>query len=124
VHALLIAFIAAVYIGFAVADGRPRVIVVESLVASGFVVLAASAVTATAWPLVTAYVAHGFKDLWQHRRQFVRGTRWWPPFCAAVDWSVATIVVVQILVGTQLQSSGGAAREWGRQLTQPADAAG
>ena len=75
VHAMAIAFIAAVYIGFAVGDGRPRVIFVESLVAAGFFVLAASAVTATPWLLVTAYVAHGLKDLWQHRHQFVRGTR-------------------------------------------------
>jgi hypothetical protein len=102
VHALVIALIAAVYIGFAVGDGRPRIIFVESLVAAAFVVLAATAVTATAWLLVTAYGAHGIKDLWQHRHHFVRGTRWWPPFCAAVDFTVATIVVIQILLGTQL----------------------
>jgi len=101
VHALEIAFIAAVYIGFAVGDGRPRVILAESVVAAGFVVLAASAVTATPWLLVTAYVAHGVKDLWQHRHQFVRGTRWWPPFCAAVDWTVAAIVVTQIALSSQ-----------------------
>jgi hypothetical protein len=103
VHALAIALIAAVYIGFAVGDGRPRVIFVESLVAGGFFVLAASAVTTTPWLLVTAYLAHGVKDLWQHRRHFVRGTRWWPPFCAAVDWTVAAIIVAQILAGSQFQ---------------------
>jgi hypothetical protein len=104
VHALLITLIAAVYIGFAVADGRPRVIFCESLVAAGFLLLAATSVTATAWLLVTAYVAHGIKDLWQHRHRFVRGTRWWPPFCAAVDFTVAAIIVVQILVGSQFHS--------------------
>jgi hypothetical protein len=98
---LEIAFIAAVYIGFAVGDGRPRVIFAESVVAAGFVLLAAWAVTATPWLLVTAYVAHGVKDLWQHRHQFVRGTRWWPPFCAAVDWTVAAIVVAQIGLSSQ-----------------------
>ena len=55
VHALVIALIAAVYIGFAVADGRPKVIAVETCVASGFVVLAAIGVTETAWILVIAY---------------------------------------------------------------------
>ena len=103
VHALAITLIAAVYIGFAVGDGRPRVILVETLVAAGFVVLAAAAVTATPWLLVTAYLAHGLKDLWQHRHQFVRGTRWWPPFCAAVDWTVAAIIVAQIIAGSQFQ---------------------
>ena len=101
VHAMAIALIAAVYIGFAVGDGRPRVIVVESLVAAGFFVLAAAAITTTPWLLVTAYLAHGLKDLWQHRHQFVRGTRWWPPFCAAVDWTAAAIIVGQILAGSQ-----------------------
>jgi hypothetical protein len=103
VHALAIVLIAAVYIGFAVGDGRPRVIVAECVVVSAFVVLAAAAVTATAWLLVIAYAAHGVKDLWQHRHHFVRGTRWWPPFCLAVDGTVAAIVAVQIAAGVQFR---------------------
>ena len=67
--------IAAVYIGFAVADGRPKVIAVETCVAAGFVVLAAIGVTETAWILVIAYFADGAKDLWQHRTHFVANTR-------------------------------------------------
>ena len=41
VYALSLTLIAAVYIGFAVADGRPSVLAVESGVAGVFVVLAA-----------------------------------------------------------------------------------
>jgi hypothetical protein len=63
--------IASVYIGFAVADGRPKVIVAESVVASVFVVVAAVAVTGSVWLIVIGLVGHGLKDLWQHRRQFV-----------------------------------------------------
>lgn len=99
VHALAISLIAAVYIGLAVADGRPKVIAVETCVASGFVVLAAIGVTATAWILVVAYFAHGAKDLWQHRTHFVANTRWWPPFCLAVDWLVAAILAIEIAAG-------------------------
>ena len=99
VYALSIALIAAVYIGFAVADGRPKVIAVETCVAAVFVVLAAVGVTETAWILVIAYFAHGAKDLWQHRTQFVAGTRWWPPFCAAVDFLVAAVLAIQIAAG-------------------------
>ncbi len=98
-HTLAITLIAAVYIGFAVADGRPRILVVEVGVASAFVVLAAAAVTQTAWLLVIAYAAHGCKDLWQHRSHFVANTRWWPPFCATVDWLVAAILIVLIATG-------------------------
>jgi hypothetical protein len=69
VYALGLVLIAAIYIGFAVADGRPKVIVAESTVASVFVVVAAFAVTASVWLIVVGLVGHGLKDLWQHRRQ-------------------------------------------------------
>jgi hypothetical protein len=99
VYALSLALIAAVYIGFAVADGRPRVIAVETAVAAVFVVLAAVGVTGPAWLLVLGFVGHGLKDLWQHRRQFVANTRWWPPFCLVIDWVAAAILVVLLAVG-------------------------
>jgi hypothetical protein len=86
VYAFGLVLIAAIYIGFAVADGRPKVIVAESTVASVFVVVAAVAVTGSVWLIVVGLVGHGLKDLWQHRRQFVANTRWWPPFCVIVDW--------------------------------------
>ena len=98
-HALYIAFIAAVYIGFAVADGRTKVIAVESTIAAAFVVLAGFGVTGSAWLLAVGYAAHGVKDLWQHRTQYVAGTRWWPPFCATVDFLVAAILAVEIAYG-------------------------
>jgi hypothetical protein len=102
VQALLLAMIAAVYIGFAVADGRPRVIAVESGVAGAFVLLAAAGVTGSAWLLVLAYTAHGLKDFWQERRHYVANTRWWPPFCATVDWLVAVVLLIEIIAGAGL----------------------
>jgi hypothetical protein len=98
-HAMYISLIAAIYIGFAVADGRPKVLAVEVAVASTFVLIAAVAVTATAWLLVLGYAGHGLKDYWQHRSQYVVNTRWWPPFCAAVDWLVALVLIVEIIAG-------------------------
>src|SRR5690348_3855367 len=89
VYALGLALIAAVYIGFAVADGRPRIIAVETGVAAAFVVVAAVAVTGSAWVIVAGLGGHGCKDLWQHRTGFVANTRWWPPFCATVDFVAA-----------------------------------
>jgi hypothetical protein len=102
-YAIGIAFIATVYIGFAVADGRPKIIGVETGVAFAFVVLAAAAVTGSPWLLVVGFVGHGLKDLWQHRTQFVSGTRWWPPFCASVDFVVAAAIVVEIAAGLNFQ---------------------
>ena len=101
VYALGLALIAAVYIGFAVADGRPSVIVVECVVAAVFVVLAAAGVTGPAWLLVVGFLGHGLKDLWQHRSHYVADTRWWPPFCLVVDWVVAAAMVVLIVVSVR-----------------------
>ena len=99
VHALAISLIASVYIGFAVADGRPRIIGIECGVAATFLILASIAVTGSPWLLVAAYASHGLKDLWQHRTHLVRGTRWWPPFCATIDWLVASIIAIEITAG-------------------------
>ena len=99
VYAFGLAGIAFIYIGFAVADGRAKVIAVETGVASAFVIVAAAAVTASPWLLVVGLAGNGLKDLWQHRTQFVAGTRWWPPFCLAVDWVAATAITVAIVAG-------------------------
>ena len=101
VYALGLAVIAAIYIGFAVSDGRAFVIAVESAVATAFVAVAAAAITGSPWLLVVGLAGHGLKDLWQHRRQFVANTRWWPPFCLVVDFVVAAIIAVEILAGVQ-----------------------
>ena len=102
VYALGLALIASVYIGFGVADGRPRVIAVECAVAGMFVVLAAAAVSGPSWLIVLGLAAHGLKDLWQHRSQFVSGTRWWPPFCLVVDWVAAATISVAIVSRAEL----------------------
>ena len=99
VYALGLVVIAPVYIGFAVADGRTRVIVSETGVAAAFIVVAAAAITASPWLLVVGLAGHGLKDLWQHRTQFVANTRWWPPFCMVVDFVVATVIAIEILAG-------------------------
>jgi len=102
VYGMSIALIAAVYIGFAVADGRPAVIAVETTVAGAFVVLAAAGVTGSAWLIVIGFVGHGLKDLWQHRSHFVANTRWWPPFCMTVDFVAAAIIAIAIVRGVTL----------------------
>jgi hypothetical protein len=97
VYALGLTLIAAVYIGFSVADGRPKVLIVETGVATAFVVVAAAAVTGSAWLIVAGLAGHGLKDLWQHHTGFVSNTRWWPPFCATVDLVAATAITVAIV---------------------------
>ncbi len=99
VYALGLTLIAAVYIGFAVADGRRHVLIAETVVASVFVLAAATAELGSAWLIVAGLVGHGFKDLWQHRTGFVAGTRWWPPFCVTVDWTAAALIAAALAAG-------------------------
>ena len=61
--------------------------------------MAAIAVAASPWFLVAGLAGHGAKDLWQHRTGYVANTRWWPPFCATVDWLAALILAVAISAG-------------------------
>jgi len=102
VWAMSLVVIASIYIGFAVADGRPTVIAVEVGVASSFIILAAVAITSSPWLLVIGLVGHGIKDLWQHRTQFVSNTRWWPPFCLVVDLVCAALIAVLLLTGVDI----------------------
>lgn len=102
VYAISLVLIASVYIGFAVADGRRGVLAAEISVAMVFILIAAAAVTGSPWLVVFGFVAHGLKDLWQHRRQFVANTRWWPPFCLVVDWVAAAIIATAIALGVRL----------------------
>ena len=102
VYALGLVGIAFIYIGFAVADGRRKVLAVESGVTGMFVIVAAAAITSTPWLLVVGLAGHGVKDLWQHRTQFVANTRWWPPFCLVVDFAAAAIIAVEIVAGVHL----------------------
>jgi hypothetical protein len=102
VYALGLVLIAPVYIGLGVADGRPRVVAVETVVASLFVLVAAVGITTSGWVVVVGLVCHGLKDAWQHRTGFVANTRWWPPFCAAVDFVAAALIAVLIGAGVHL----------------------
>ena len=68
-----------------------------------FVVTAAAGITGSAWLLVLGFTAHGVKDAWQQRTQYVSSTRWWSPFCAAVDWVVALAIAIAIVAGIHVQ---------------------
>jgi hypothetical protein len=47
------------------------VIAIEIVVAMAFVLAAAVSITGSAWLLALGFAAHGLKDAWQQRRQFV-----------------------------------------------------
>jgi len=99
VWATSLVIIASIYVGFAVADGRPKIIAAELVVTTCFIVMALVAVTVSPWLVVLGLVGHGAKDLWQHRTRFVANTRWWPPFCFVVDCVAAVAVAALLIAG-------------------------
>ena len=94
---ILLMAIAAVYIGFAIADGNPRAIVIESVVALLYLYGIALGLMWSAWVLVLGYFAHGLWD-WVHHHDFSATTpRWYIPFCVIYDWIIAGFLAVLIL---------------------------
>lgn len=84
--ALTLAVVAAIYVGFALADGRRSIVAREVAVALGFVGAAVATVAFSAWIAVAAFAAHGLWDVAHHRNVDTRMPRWYIPFCAVLDW--------------------------------------
>jgi hypothetical protein len=94
-YALMLAAISFIYVGFAVADGRRRVLVLESAVALAFFWLATFAITVWAPLAAIGLVAHGLWDMVHHPRGVsTRLPHWYPPACAVYDWVLAAVFLV------------------------------
>lgn len=87
---VLVGMIGAVYIGFALADGRPRAVVIELLVGWAFGGAALAGLLWSPVAIVAALFAHGFWDLLHRRPGALAATpRWYVPFCAVYDFLAA-----------------------------------
>ena len=82
----VLALIGGIYIGFALLDGRPGVIVRECLVGLAFVVFASVSATLAPSLLPLGYIAHGLWDA-AHRPHGLdlAMPRGYVPFCAVYD---------------------------------------
>jgi uncharacterized protein (DUF697 family) len=87
--ALMLAAIGAIYVGFALRDGRTRAIATEIIVAALFFVAATIGLTVDPWAIPVACFAHGVWDAAHHRHVDTAMPRWYIPFCALYDWVFA-----------------------------------
>ena len=87
--ALLVAVVGAIYIGFALRDGRLRNITIEIVIGVAFMGAAAIALTGHPWIIPAAFVAHGLWDAAHHRLVDTQMPRWYIPFCAVYDFVFA-----------------------------------
>jgi hypothetical protein len=91
-HSVALAVIGAIYMGFAFADGRLSIMIIELTAATAFVVLALFGLWVAPVFLAVGLVLHGLWDI-AHRPRGIttRMPSWYPPFCAAYDFVFAGV---------------------------------
>lgn len=95
-HALLLAAIAWIYVGFALQDGRGSAVGVEGVVAFVFFATALLGFVYTPYLIAVGFVAHALWDLLHHGGAGGIGTSvppWYPRFCAVYDIVHAALFV-------------------------------
>ncbi len=88
---LVVAAVFAIYVGFALQSGTRPQMAVEIGFACAGLALAVVGLWVWEWAIPLGYAAHGVWD-WAHHYEHDRLAtipRWYPPFCAAVDWVIA-----------------------------------
>lgn len=87
---IVVAMIGAVYAGFAMSDGRPRVILIETVVALAFGAAGLAGVLVSPWFIVAATAAHAGWDFLHHRPgPLAKTPRWYIPYCVVYDIGAA-----------------------------------
>lgn len=94
-HSVALAIIGAIYLGFAISDGRLSIMLLELSVGTGFVVLALLGLWLAPMFLALGLILHGFWDL-AHRPRGIttKLPAWYPPFCAAYDFVFAGVFLL------------------------------
>jgi hypothetical protein len=89
--ALGLAGIGWVYLGFAVADGRPSAIAVQAVSAGAFLWIAYAGVQTESTALLGGgFLAHALWDSLHHEGHGPTAVRtWYPPFCVVADVAIA-----------------------------------
>jgi hypothetical protein len=78
--------IASYYVLFALIGGSTRALLVEGLIATGFLLLAVVGFKTNVWLVAAAMVGHGVFDFLHHLLIDNPGVpSWWPGFCLAFD---------------------------------------
>jgi len=93
---MLLILIGSVYFGFALLSSHKKAAIIEIFVATAFVLIAIFGLWVSPWFLIIGLLLHGFWDLAHHNNMFklIEIPKWYIPFCAAYDWSMAFYLMV------------------------------
>jgi len=90
--------IASYYVLFAAMGASGRTLVIEIVVASGFLLIAVVGFKRNLWWVVAALVAHGVFDFVHHMFIDNPGVpRWWPGACLVFDVTVGGLLAVRLM---------------------------
>jgi hypothetical protein len=85
--------VASYYVLFAVMGGSGHALVVETLVMTGFLLVAVIGFKKSLWLVVAALAAHGVFDLFHGHLVANPGVpAWWPAFCLTYDVTAAAFL--------------------------------
>ena len=89
----LLVVIASYYVLFALMGGSGHALVVETLVMTGFLLVALIGFKKNLWLVVAALAAHGIFDFFHGRIVANPGVpAWWPAFCLTYDVTAAAFL--------------------------------
>jgi hypothetical protein len=95
---VMLAIVAAIYIGFALAERSGPNLAIELAFATAIVVIVFVGLGASRYWIAGGLAAHGVWDLLHHHRHPVIGTRelprWYPPACLVFDFPIAAFVAL------------------------------
>ena len=89
---------ASYYVLFAVMGASGRIIIIEIVIASAFLLSAVLGFKTNFWLVAAAFIGHGVFDF--VRRFFIDNPgvpQWWPGFCLAFDVLVGVILAVRLV---------------------------
>ena len=94
-HTVALAVIGAIYVGFAFADGRLSIMILELTVGTGFLVLGFLGLWQAPVFIAVGLILHALWDL-AHRPRGIttKLPAWYPAFCAAYDFVFAGVFLL------------------------------
>jgi hypothetical protein len=99
--------VALYYVLFAAMSASAPVVIVESIAAGAFLVLAVVSFKTGLWLVVAALAGHGLFDFFHHLIIDNPGVpRWWPGFCMAFDVVAAGYLAVLLIKRPSLARPG------------------
>lgn len=96
VAALTLVFIAGIYVGFAIINGREQAFVSEVSIAVTFSAFGLGGLFVSAWIIPVGLVGHALWDLLHHRKSNLLANVpiWYIPFCIVVDVVLALLLMI------------------------------